>query len=67
MPEGLDKVISHASTIATCMMDLNFMVDLQWKKNISPLFTEYYDAAKAEEFVEAVRAEAEKMREFEEE
>lgn len=67
MPEGLDKVISHASTIATCMMDLNFMVDLQWKKNISPLFTEYYDAAKAEECIEAVRVEADKMREFEEE
>jgi len=67
MPVGLERVISHASAVATCMMDLNYMVDLQWKKNVSVLFLEFYDVSKAEDCIETVRVEAEKMREFEEE
>jgi len=55
------KIIAHAAVVATCMMDLNFMEDLQWKNNISPYFVEAAGAAKAEEAVEAVRVEAEKM------
>jgi len=62
--ENLNTVIAHASTIATCMMDLNFMVDLQWKKNIATQFKDYADAAKAEAAVEKVREEAEKMLEI---
>jgi len=64
---GLDNVIAHASTISTCMMDLHFMDELQWKKNISPLFAAYVDAAKAEAATEAVRAKAESMLEIPEE
>ena len=45
-------------------MDLNFMVDLQWKKNVASQFVGYFDAAKAEEAVEKVRVEAEKMLEI---
>ena len=62
--EVMKKVIDHASTMATCMMDLGFMVDLQWKKFISIQFTAFVDAAKAEEAVEKVRVEAEKMLEI---
>lgn len=64
---GLEMCVSHASTISTCMMDLQFMEDMQWKKNIAPTFAPYYDAAKAEENVEKVRVEAEKMMEIPEE
>jgi len=59
--ENVNKVIDHASTIATCMMDLNLMVDLQWKKFVASQFKAYFDAAKSEVAVEKVREEAEKM------
>jgi elongation factor 3 len=65
--ETTTKVIAHASIIATSMMDLNFMVDLQWKKNIASQFDLISDVAKAEEAVEKVREEAEKMLEIPEE
>merc|ERR1719326_1245016 len=48
-------------------MDLNFMVDLQWKKFISSQVKIYFDEAKAEAGVEKVREEAEKMLEIPEE
>lgn len=67
MPVGLDRVISHACVIATCMMDLNFMVDLQWTNNVSVLFTDFFGAAKSEEAIEVVRVEADKMREIDDE
>merc|ERR1712174_53504 len=53
--EGLSKIMEHASVVATCMMDLSFMDDLQWKKNVSSIFSEYFDAATCESAVEAVR------------
>jgi len=65
--EGLNMCISHASAIATCMMDLHFMDDMQWKKNVVPSFLGYFDEAKACEVVENVRVEAEKMLVVEEE
>jgi len=56
------KVLEHAATVASTMMDLNFMEDTQWKKNIAPFFAGVdVDIAK---FVEAVRVEAEKMMEI---
>jgi len=65
--ENVNKVIDHASIIATCMMDLNFMEDVQWKKLVASQFKGYFDAAKAEECTEKVRVEAEKMLEIPEE
>merc|ERR1712106_493842 len=53
--------------IATCMMDLKFMEDLQWKKNVAVLFEPFMDATKTEEAIEKVRGEAEKMMEIPEE
>jgi elongation factor 3 len=60
-------VAAHAAVVASSMMDLGFMEDSQWKKNIVPYFTAFVDAAKAESGVEAVRVEAEKMMEIPEE
>merc|ERR1712176_329521 len=57
----------HASVVATCMMDPSFMDDLQWKKNVSTMFSEYFDAATCESAVEAVRVKAEAMLEIPEE
>merc|ERR1719157_365002 len=42
-------------------MDLGFMEDLQWKKNVSVLYNEYVGAEKASELIEKVRTEAESM------
>jgi len=64
---GLEMCIAHASTVSTCMMDLHFMEDSQWKKNILSTFTGYYDEATAEANIEKVRVEAEKMMEIVEE
>eukprot|EP00580_Thalassiosira_gravida_P003959 CAMPEP_0201604942 /NCGR_PEP_ID=MMETSP0492-20130828/4919_1 /ASSEMBLY_ACC=CAM_ASM_000837 /TAXON_ID=420259 /ORGANISM="Thalassiosira gravida, Strain GMp14c1" /LENGTH=1039 /DNA_ID=CAMNT_0048069075 /DNA_START=38 /DNA_END=3157 /DNA_ORIENTATION=- len=58
---GLEMCISHAASISTCMMDLQFMEDMQWKKNILTTFSAYYDDAKSESCIEQVRVEAEKM------
>jgi len=67
-PEGgLEMCIAHVATISTCMMDLHFMEDSQWKKNILATLTNYYDAAAAEANIEKVRVEAEKMMEIIEE
>jgi elongation factor 3 len=64
---GLEMCLQHASSIATTMMDLHYMDDLQWKKNISSTFSSYYDAAKAEEAIEKTRVAAEGMMEIPEE
>jgi len=61
--EEVAKIIGHASTVATCMMDLNMMDDLQWKKQVASILSTI-DAAKSEEGTEKVRAEAEKMLEI---
>jgi len=63
----LKKTIKHAAVIATCMMDLNFMEDLQWKRNVASLFDPYMDEKKAGDAIEHVRTEAEKMMEVPEE
>jgi elongation factor 3 len=55
------KVVKHASSIATTMMDLHFMEDMQWKKNVAGAFAGFFDATKAEAATEKVRGEAEKM------
>jgi elongation factor 3 len=60
-------VVAHAAVVATCMMDLGFMEDLQWTKNIAGLFGDYTDSDKAAAAIESVRVEAEKMMEVPEE
>jgi len=60
---GLEMCIAHASVIGTCLMDLHFMDELQWKKNLTPTFSSYYDAAKSDSTIEIVRVAAEAMME----
>jgi elongation factor 3 len=65
---GLDRVIAHAAVIATCMMDLGRMEDVQWTKNVAAQFKDYFsDSEKTAKAVEIVRQEAEKMMEAPEE
>jgi len=61
---NFNAVIEHAAIIATAMMDLKYMEDLQWIKTVCPIFTAYADKTKIDEIVESVRAEAEKMLEI---
>jgi len=61
---GKLATIKHCCAIATTMMDLHFMEDLQWVKNIGPFMEPYYSKADAEKHIEAVRVEAEKMLEI---
>jgi len=64
---GLAMCIEHAGSISTCMMDLLFMEDSQWKKNLITYFAIYYDTATAEAAIEVVRVAAEGMMEIPEE
>ena len=60
--DGVDaKVIEHASVVATTMMDLHMMEDLQWKKNVAAGFKGFVSDADAEKATEAVRVKAEEM------
>jgi elongation factor 3 len=60
---GLLAVIKYASIIATTLMDLHMMEDMQWTKHVAGQFIAYYDKSKAEECTEKVRIEAEKLME----
>merc|ERR1712176_1488143 len=61
---GLLMTIKHASVIATCMMDLQFMEDMSWSKQVASVFTPYFDKATSEKAIEETRVEAEKMLEI---
>ena len=61
--DGYEMTVAHASSLATCLMDLGYMEDMQWKKNLSPLFLSYFDEATVTANIEKVRIEAEKMME----
>ena len=58
---GKLALIQFACVIATTMMDLHFMEDMQWIKNLSPFMQAYYSKEEADKSIEAVRVEAEKM------
>ena len=49
------------------MMDLKYMDDLQWKKNVASLSSEYFDATTCKSTVESVRVKTEQMLEIPEE
>uniref|UniRef100_A0A7S0B2M2 ABC transporter domain-containing protein n=1 Tax=Minutocellus polymorphus TaxID=265543 RepID=A0A7S0B2M2_9STRA len=60
--DGVDaKVIEHASVVATTMMDLHMMEDLQWKKNVAAGLKGFVSDADADKATEAVRVKAEDM------
>merc|ERR1712003_89180 len=56
--------IQFQCTIATTLMDLKFMEDLQWAKNLTPFATIYFDKAASEKVIEEVRVECEKSMEI---
>merc|ERR1719437_289326 len=56
--------IKFQCTIATTLMDLKFMEDLQWAKNLTPFATIYADKATSEKVIEEVRVECEKSMEI---
>lgn len=61
-PEGgLLTVIKFACIIATSMMDLHYMEDVQWIKLVASQFTAFIPEEKAKAATEKVREEAEKM------
>merc|ERR1712003_597991 len=57
-------VIKFQCTIATTLMDLKFMEDLQWTKFLTPFATIYADKATSEKVIEEVRVECEKAMEI---
>jgi elongation factor 3 len=61
---GRLAVIKHASIIATTLMDLRMMEDMQWTKHVASQFSSYVDEEKAKECTEKVRLEAEKLMEI---
>lgn len=61
---GQLQVIKFASIIASTMMDLRMMEDMQWTKHVASQFTMYCDDATARENTEKVRVEAEKLMEI---
>ena len=61
---GKLAVIQYCCTIGTTMMDLKFMEDLQWTKNLSSFLATYYAKEAADKAIEEVRVEAEKMLEI---
>jgi len=65
---GEDKVAKQIATIMSCLMDLHFMEDTQWRKNIAPQMKQLIsDSSEAEKAIETIRVEAEKMLEIPEE
>jgi elongation factor 3 len=61
---GKLTAIKFQCTIATTLMDLNFMEDLQWAKNLTPFCSIYFDKALCEKAIEEVRIESEKTMEI---
>mmetsp|Transcript_30273 Transcript_30273/g.64933 ORF Transcript_30273/g.64933 Transcript_30273/m.64933 type:complete len:1040 (+) Transcript_30273:70-3189(+) len=61
---GKLAVIQFQCTIATTLMDLKFMEDLQWTKNLAPYAGIYFDKAASEIAIEEVRVACEKNMEI---
>jgi len=57
-------VLQFGSTISTALMNLKFMEDLQWEKNLSRYVGIYFDKATSCKAIEEIRVEAEKMMEI---
>ena len=61
-PDATQEIlIKYCSTIATSLMDLELMEDLQWSKYLLPTLEGPFGKDASEKAIEAVRVEAEKM------
>jgi elongation factor 3 len=58
---NLAKAVSHAAVVASCMMDLRYMEDLQWEKQVASQLIGFFDKEACNKATELVRVEAEKM------
>jgi elongation factor 3 len=66
--EGANEtVLQFACTIASCMMDLHFMEDSQWKKNLLFTLVDFFGKDVAEKGIETTRIAAEGMLDIPEE
>jgi len=65
--EIMNKLVEHAAIVSTTMMDLAFMEDSQWVKNVASIFAGAFDKAKCDAAAEKTRVEAEGMMEVVEE
>lgn len=61
---GKLAVIKFMCDIATTLMDLKFMEDLQWTKFLSPYAQIYFDKATSDKAIEEIRVESEKSMEI---
>jgi len=61
---GKLAVIQFQCTIATTLMDLKLMEDLQWSKFLAPFASIYFDKATSDKVIEEVRVECEKNMEI---
>ena len=67
-PNGAqESVIKFACTVASCMMDLRFMEDTQWRKNLTPCLQDFFAKDTVESGIEATRVAAEGMLDIPEE
>jgi len=57
---GKLAVLKFSCTIATTLMDLRFMEDLQWAKNLSQFSEIYFDKATSDAAIEEIRIASEK-------
>ena len=57
-------VIKFGCTVGTALMDLKFMEDLQWGKNLTKFCELYFDKATCSKAIEEIRVGAEKMMEI---
>ena len=57
-------VIKFGCTVGTTLMDLKFMEDLQWGKNLTKFCELYFDKDTCSKAIEEIRVEAEKMMEI---
>jgi len=63
--DGKLAAVQYACIVASCLMDLKFMEDLQWSKNLTFLLSPYF--SDLDKKIEAIRVEASKMLEIPEE
>jgi len=61
---GKLAVIQFQCTIATTLMDLKLMEDLQWSKFLAPFASIYFDKATSDKVIEEVRVQCEKNMEI---
>jgi elongation factor 3 len=58
---SMNVCIDHAAEVATTLMDLKMMEDMQWTKLVATLFLGFFDKKKCDDAIEEVRKVAETL------